>query len=44
MCARLPLAASGACPDGLTDWDDDKTVVVFEVQTEPMSTVMPLPA
>jgi sigma-B regulation protein RsbU (phosphoserine phosphatase) len=42
--AIMALASRGAGPRGVADWDDDKTVVVFEVQTDPASTVMPLSA
>jgi sigma-B regulation protein RsbU (phosphoserine phosphatase) len=33
--AIMSLGASGAGPRGIADWDDDKTVVVFEVQAAP---------
>jgi len=33
--AIMTLAEAGPGPRGLADWDDDKTVVVFEVEPEP---------
>jgi sigma-B regulation protein RsbU (phosphoserine phosphatase) len=42
--AIMALAARGAGPRGVADWDDDKTVVVFEVQTEPASPLGSRPA
>jgi hypothetical protein len=31
----MSLGAGAAGPRGIADWDDDKTVVVFEVQAAP---------
>jgi sigma-B regulation protein RsbU (phosphoserine phosphatase) len=36
VCERLmSLAAHGAGPSGVSNWDDDKTVVAFEVEPDP---------